>query len=43
MEGDPVADGAAFLDDAAGGGGGDWVCGGESREFEGEVGDCESR
>jgi len=40
-EGDAVADGAAFLDDAAGDGGGGFLSGGERGEVEGEVGDAE--
>lgn len=40
-EGDAVADAAAFLDDAVGDGGGDWVGGGDSGKGEGEVGDGE--
>jgi len=38
-EGDAVADSAAFLDDAAGDGGGECVSGGERGEVKGEVWD----
>lgn len=42
-ERDTVADTAAFLEHAAGDGGGKWMVGGESRKVEGEIGDCKMR
>lgn len=40
-EGDAVADAAAFLDDAAGDGGGNWLRGGDCGKIEREIGDGE--